>query len=150
MKRLALMICIVVLMAVDAETCAYSECLHSAAAVRAVHSMNAWSTWHNVDGRRCYSLGVRPAEREVMPHRPKNRVSIQRETRPRPAHSLAGAVSLPPVDRTCSELCRNVREALRIKADWDVYFAETRMLGTRDHEELFMEFEAWREEKNRE
>lgn len=38
---------------------AASECLPSAAAVRAIHGQSAWSTIRHVNGQRCYMLGER-------------------------------------------------------------------------------------------
>lgn len=36
-----------------------AECLSSAAQVRAAHGTAAWSTWRNVDGRKCWMVGAR-------------------------------------------------------------------------------------------
>jgi hypothetical protein len=36
-----------------------AECLSSAAQVRAAHGAAAWSTWRNIDGRKCYMEGRR-------------------------------------------------------------------------------------------
>jgi hypothetical protein len=38
---------------------AYAECLGSAREVRAAHGITAWSTWHMIDGQKCYMLGKR-------------------------------------------------------------------------------------------
>src|SRR6266436_7894695 len=38
---------------------ARAECLSSARAVRAEHGISAWSTWRNIEGRKCWFEGER-------------------------------------------------------------------------------------------
>jgi hypothetical protein len=54
------LVVIAFLMIIFLSWCAHAECLSSSRAVRSAHGANAWSTYTTVNGRRCYSLGVRP------------------------------------------------------------------------------------------
>jgi hypothetical protein len=55
MKLIAILIAAAVLLPAAAR----AECLSSARAVRAEHGVGAWSTWRNVDGRKCWMVGER-------------------------------------------------------------------------------------------
>lgn len=161
-QRLALMLCIAGLIACVLVTCARADvCFADADGVRR-HSPGAWPSytlrmpghkggkcWYpTTKERRHVRYQPKPqAESEVM--RNDRQVRTRHDTRPRPARSLAGAVPLPPVDPMCSDLCLNVRETLRIKADWDVYFRDGSFWGATDKAQMFREFEAWRTERGR-
>ncbi len=71
-------------------------CLPSAAAVREAHGITAWSTWRMVDGRRCYSLGVRPSGRSSVVEISSTVGKItRRSSKPNVAGSIPAVRSIP-------------------------------------------------------
>jgi hypothetical protein len=85
--------------------CAMAECLSSAAQVRAEHGVAAWSTWHYVDGHKCYMEGQRhgrgnsrlSAVATVGPNNLDDVVS-RKQTPKRVAHRSRQPVALASVD----------------------------------------------------
>lgn len=75
------------------------ECLGSAPAVRLAHGIKAWSTWHTIEGQKCWMLGKRH-RREVMRHELRGSAKSAlsglsgHETMPPPFVPAAGAI--PP------------------------------------------------------
>jgi hypothetical protein len=95
---LAIIAVIIVLMV--ARPAPAGECLGSPREVRAAHGIAAWSTWHIVDGEKCWMLGRR---KEVVPHgalrsaqimRGRDDTRLTHDTQPRPS-TPAGAIPLP-------------------------------------------------------